>query len=64
MPTCLIIGDKDVREMLSIIQELERGIPGAKKVVMHDVAHALNMERPEEFNQIVLDFLSSLEKIG
>ena len=58
--TCLIIGDKDVREMLSIIEKLEQGIPGARKIVMHDVAHALNMERPEEFNRIVLDFLGSL----
>ena len=60
VPTCLIIGDKDVREMLSIIETLEQGIPGARKVVMHDVAHALNMEQPEEFNRIVLDFLASL----
>lgn len=60
VPTCLIIGDKDVREMLSIIEKLEQGIPGARKVVMHDVAHALNMEQPEEFNRIVLDFLASL----
>jgi 3-oxoadipate enol-lactonase len=59
VPTCLIIGDKDVREMLSIIEKLEQGIPGARKVVMHDVAHALNMERPEEFNRIVLDFLAT-----
>jgi 3-oxoadipate enol-lactonase len=60
VPTCLIIGDKDVREMLSIIEELEKGIPGASKVVMHGVAHVLNMEQPEEFNRIVLDFLDSL----
>ena len=60
VPTCLIIGDKDVREMLSIIEKLEQDIPGARKVVMHDVAHALNMEQPEEFNRIVLDFLASL----
>ena len=60
VPTCLIIGDKDVREMLSIIDKLEQGIPGARKVVMRDVAHALNMEQPEEFNRIVLDFLGSL----
>ena len=59
-PTCLIIGDEDVREMLSIIEKLEQDIPGARKVVMHGVAHALNMERPEEFNRIVLDFLASL----
>ena len=60
VPTCLIIGDMDVREMLSIIEKLEQGIPSARKVVMHDVAHALNMEQPEEFNRIVLDFLGSL----
>ena len=60
VPTCLIIGDKDVREMMSIIDTLEQGIPGARKVVMHGVAHALNMERPEEFNRIVLEFLGSL----
>jgi 3-oxoadipate enol-lactonase len=63
VPTCLIIGDKDVREMLNIIDRLEQGIPGARKVVMHDVAHALNMERPEEFNRIVLDFLSSFHPL-
>ena len=60
VPTCLIIGDKDVREMQSIIEKLEQSIPGARKIVMHDVAHALNMEQPEEFNRIVLDFLGSL----
>jgi pimeloyl-ACP methyl ester carboxylesterase len=60
VPTCLIIGDKDVREMMSIIDMLEQGIPGARKVVMHNVAHALNMEQPDEFNRIVLDFLGSL----
>jgi pimeloyl-ACP methyl ester carboxylesterase len=26
--------------------------------IMHDVAHVPNMERPAEFNQLVLDFLS------
>jgi pimeloyl-ACP methyl ester carboxylesterase len=46
--------------MLSIIEKLEQGIPGARKVVMRDVAHVLNMEQPEEFNRIVLDFLGSL----
>lgn len=60
VPTCLIVGDKDVREMLAVIDKLEQGIPGARKVVMRDVAHALNMERPDEFNRIVLDFLASL----
>jgi pimeloyl-ACP methyl ester carboxylesterase len=28
-----------------------------RKVVMHGTAHVPNMERSEEFNRIVLDFL-------
>jgi pimeloyl-ACP methyl ester carboxylesterase len=60
VPTCLIIGDKDVRELLGVMDMLEQGIAGSKKVVMHGVAHALNVEQPEKFNRIVLDFLRSL----
>ena len=36
---------------------LERELPNARKVVMHGTAHVPNMERPEEFNRNVLDFL-------
>jgi hypothetical protein len=28
----------------------------------HDTAHHLNMEKPREFNQVVLDFLGALPK--
>ena len=60
MPTLLIIGDKDAREMFPIMDKLEQGIAGARKVVMHGVAHVPNMEQPEEFNRIVLDFLQAV----
>ncbi len=51
VPTLLVIGDGDVRET---------SIPGARKAVMHGVAHLPNMERPAEFNQLVLDFLKTV----
>ena len=35
-------------------------LANAKKVLMPSTAHLPNMERPEEFNQIVDDFLSEL----
>jgi 3-oxoadipate enol-lactonase len=57
VPTLLIIGDGDVREMVSIVDMLETNIAGARKAVMRGVAHVPNMERPAEFNQLVLDFL-------
>jgi 3-oxoadipate enol-lactonase len=57
VPTLLIIGDGDVHEQVTIIDILATKIPGTQKAVMHGVAHVPNMERPAEFNQLVLDFL-------
>ncbi len=57
VPTLIIFGDQDVRDILKIADILENGIPGAKKVVVPGTAHHLNMEKPGEFNRIVLDFL-------
>jgi pimeloyl-ACP methyl ester carboxylesterase len=36
---------------------LEKELPNVRKAIMHGTAHVPNMERPEEFNRIVLDFL-------
>jgi 3-oxoadipate enol-lactonase len=60
VPTLIIVGDQDVRTILQIADILENGIVGAKKVVIPGTAHHLNMEKPEEFNRAVLDFLGAL----
>ena len=60
VPTLIIIGDADVREILAIADTLVAGIAGARKVIIPNTAHHLNMEQPERFNQIVLDFLGNL----
>ena len=57
-PTLILVGDLDVPDILAICDRLETGIAGARKVVMHGTAHVPNMERPEEFNRLVLAFLS------
>lgn len=59
-PTLVIIGDQDVSEIQTTADILANGIPGARKVVMPNTAHVPNMEQPEQFNQIVLDFLASV----
>ncbi|MBI1882247.1 MAG: alpha/beta hydrolase [Chloroflexi bacterium] len=61
IPTFIVIGDQDVPDMLTIADLLAQGISGAEKVVMSGVAHLPNMEKPDEFNQIVLNFLTSGE---
>ena len=58
VPTLVMVGDQDVPDMLTIADVLATGITGAEKVIMSGVAHVPNMEKPEEFNQIVHNFLS------
>ncbi|MDQ6713044.1 MAG: alpha/beta hydrolase [Candidatus Dormibacteraeota bacterium] len=60
VPTLVIIGERDVEDVRQAAEELERGIRGATLMVMQGVAHVPNMERPEEFNRLVLDFLDSV----
>ncbi len=59
-PTLVIIGDEDVVPIQEVAETLATSIPGAKKAVIHNTAHHLNMEQPEQFNSIVLNFLASL----
>ncbi len=58
VPTLVILGELDVPNPLN---QLVAEIPGAKKVIMAETAHHPFMEKPAEFNQIVLDFLESLQ---
>jgi 3-oxoadipate enol-lactonase len=57
VPTLVIAGSLDQPDILSIAELLTDSIPDARKVVMHGTAHLPHMERPEEFNDIVSDFL-------
>jgi pimeloyl-ACP methyl ester carboxylesterase len=56
VPTLVIVGDLDVDHVHERARELQNGIAGARSAVMHGVAHVPNMEHPEEFNRLVLDF--------
>jgi 3-oxoadipate enol-lactonase len=59
-PTLVMVGDQDEPYMSDIAERLATGIQGAKKLVISGVAHMLNMEQPDEFNRVVLDFLASV----
>ncbi|HET8627780.1 MAG TPA: alpha/beta fold hydrolase [Thermomicrobiales bacterium] len=60
-PTLVIVGDEDVPDILDVADVLAANIPGARKVVVPGVAHMVNMERPAEFNRLVLDFLRGVD---
>ena len=57
VPTLVILGAWDAPNPL---ERLAAEIPGAQKVVMTGTAHHPFMEKPAEFNRIVLEFLGSL----
>lgn len=57
--TLLVVGDRDVPNLLKLVDEAGAKISGARKVVINGVGHLPNMERPAEFNKIVLDFLQT-----
>ncbi len=58
VPTLVIVGDHDLPDMHAIATILEERVEGAERVVLLGAAHLPSMERPEEFNRIVLEFLS------
>jgi len=58
VPTLIVVGDKDVEDFQQIADRLAAEIPGATKAVIRDAAHVVALERPEEFNRILLEFLA------
>lgn len=60
IPTLIIVGAEDHFQLHKNADVLEHGIAGARRVTISETHHMPNMEKPEEFNQIVLDFLSTL----
>ena len=62
-PTLLFIGDRDDACLEPAIF-MRRCIPGAGLVVLPWSGHAVNLEEPDTFNRIVLDFLTASQDIG
>ena len=58
VPTLVLTGDGDVADIHRIAERLAAGIPGAERATIADAAHLPSLERPEEFDRIVLDFLA------
>lgn len=59
-PTLIIQGDRDEHVSLTVAKMMAEGIHGSQLVVMAGVAHLPSMEKPDEFNRHVEEFLSGL----
>ena len=59
VPTLIVVGALDHPEILRAADVMAAAIPGAEKAVIEGAAHLPNMERPDEFNQTVRNFLGA-----
>jgi pimeloyl-ACP methyl ester carboxylesterase len=58
-PIVAIYGGADASDMREIVDLLGHTLPSAKTAVLAGAGHMLNLEQPEEFNRLLLDFLRS-----
>ena len=56
VPTLIMVGQKD-RDYLSSTDYMARKIPDARKVVIEEAGHAVNLHQPDRFNRALGEFL-------
>jgi 3-oxoadipate enol-lactonase len=61
VPTLVLVGDQDLVTPADLSSELFDLIPDARMQVITGAGHLTNLEKPEEFNRIVAQFLDEVE---
>ena len=56
-PTLLLWGEGDTRSPLSVAKRMHAAVRGSELRVIPGAGHVSNMEKPEDFNRLVLEFL-------
>lgn len=59
-PTLVVVGEHDLPDFHACAECLRRDMSDARLVVLPGAGHMANMETPERFNTVVLEFLSRL----
>lgn len=63
-PVLLVVGDLDYPDIVERHDELSEELPNAFAVVLEGTAHLPNLERPDLFNPLLLEFLEALSGGG
>ena len=61
VPTLVIAGERDAPDARANYERWAKGIPGAKIARVPGAAHLVNVDQPEHFTRLVLDFLTSVK---
>jgi pimeloyl-ACP methyl ester carboxylesterase len=62
VPTLIMVGTRDVRDIKRIVRFLRRCIPNSDVIKFSGVGHMINLEDPERFNREVLSFLDRVRR--
>lgn len=61
LPLLVMAGELDEPGTTAACRFLSERVPGARFELMPGVAHMMNLERPETFNRLVLEFLAQVD---
>ena len=56
--TLIIWGDKDVSYNFEQVDTLNKNIPNSDLAILKGCSHNVHLEKPHEFNKIVLNYLN------
>jgi pimeloyl-ACP methyl ester carboxylesterase len=63
MPPCLfMVGEHDIELAINTAKEWHERLPNSEFIQVPGAGHSVNLDQPEEFNQIVLNFLTNIDK--
>ncbi len=60
-PALIITADLDISDIFKIADKLNKEIRNSQRIEIKGAAHLVNMEKPEEFNRIIIDYIKSIE---
>ena len=61
VPTLIVTAEYDLDGCKEIADMLEMKIQGAKKISIQEAGHIMNMDKPEEFNRYISDFINGMK---
>jgi pimeloyl-ACP methyl ester carboxylesterase len=64
VPTLIFTAEHDIAACLEVAELLYKSIPDSQKIMMKGTGHLLHMERADEFNKQLVDFLKRVTKRG
>ena len=56
-PTLVIAAENDMSTPVAAARRIQDGIAGSKLEIIAEASHCCNIQRPDEFNRVLLDFL-------